>query len=651
MAIVKMEKLRLYVHKSVGTPVFRAIQKLGIVEFTEIKNKESLKREEKTVFEFNYANSRLDFAIEFLTQWEDCGKRVERIKRSLEGDKIFITGEKIDEIANTFYWNDVVDSAQDLEEKMNDTDTKLKELNSEMLILEKWKELDMALSTPLETKTTKTVFLIGQKEEAEKLLNTLKSTKILHNLQIINQEHFILTFFKKNTDISIKKISENKLEIIELPKRRGTPIEEIERLGRAIVKNQKLERELRKQAQTLAKNLPKLKIVGDHIFWKKEKHNLLSSAYKKNDVLIFEGWCPKTHIAILKKKIGEKTKLFAMENILPEKNENPPVEIKNNKIIKPFEAITRLYGLPGNKDLDPTPFLAGFFFIFFGLSLTDVGYGLFLFIITATLLIFFRIPKDTKPLISLLMLGGISSFLIGMLFGGYLGVDMQYLPQWAQKIQMFDPIANPLPVFYLALTFGVIQIVFGLILKIIRDAKIGMMKDGLLDQGPWIALIFSLILFGANKIGFNLISSSLSIWFIYGSLLSLVLTQGRKENTVIKKFFMGVLSIYNSINFFSDILSYSRLLALGLATSALAFAVNLIAGMASDVPYIGGILVVIILVVGHLFNLAVNLLGAFIHSARLQFVEFFGKFITDGGRSFNPFKREERYVVIKPTAQ
>ncbi len=651
MAIVKMEKLRLYVHKSVSTPVFRAIQKLGVIEFTKIKNTETLNHEEKTIFEFNYASSRLDFAIEFLAQWENQGKRTARIKRSLEGNKVFITDKEIDEVANTFYWNDIVESTQDLEEKMNDTSTKLKELSNEMLILKEWEGLKITLGTPLETRTTKTVFITGQKEDTEKFISALKKNTVLYNIQPIDQEHFIFTFLKKDTDNSLKKISEHEIEITELPKRRGTPSEEIERLDRAIAKNEKLEQKLKKEARVLAKNLPKLKIVGDHIFWKKEKHNLLSSAYKKNGVLIFEGWCPKEYISILKKEITKKTNLFAVEKIKLKENEKPPVEIKNSKIIKPFEAITRLYGLPGSTDLDPTPFLAGFFFIFFGLCLTDVGYGLLLFVITATLLLFFRIPKDTKPLVSLLMLGGISSFLIGMLFGGYLGIDMKYLPEWAQKIQRFDPIANPLPVFYLALTFGVIQIVFGLVLKIVRDIKIGRGKDGLLDQGPWIALIFSLIIFGASKLGFILESSSLPLWLVYASLASLVLTQGRKEDTIIKKFLMGVLSIYNSINFFSDILSYSRLLALGLATSALAFAVNLIAGMVSDVPYVGGILMVTILVVGHLFNLAVNLLGAFIHSARLQFVEFFGKFITDDGRSFNPFKREERYVVVKPTAQ
>jgi V/A-type H+-transporting ATPase subunit I len=648
MAIVEMEKLRLYVHKSVSTGVLRTIQKLGVFEFTEIKDVQKLEQAEKSVFEFNYVSSRLDFAIEFLSKWEDRGKRAERIKRAIEGNRVFTTDEEIEEAANTFYFNDIIDGVQDIEEKINDTNAKLKDLNAENILLQGWEMLEITLSTPLETSTTKTILLTGNKDNMNKLSSALKSTKTLHDIKNLDDKHFAITTFKKDIESISKKFSEYELELVELPKRRGTPAEEIERIERAIIKNEKTRSELEEQAKTLAKNLPKLKMVGDYMFWKKEKHNILSSAHMKNDVLIFEGWCPKTQTKRLKDTIYKITKLFVLESTIPKKEERPPIEIKNSKAVTPFEAITRLYGLPGSKDIDPTPFLAGFFFIFFGLSLTDVGYGLFLLLATAIPLLFFRIPKGTKPLLQLLMLGGLSSVFVGLLFGGYFGINMEYMPDWLQTIQKFDPIANPLPVFYMALGFGVLQIMFGLILKIVRDKRNGEFVNGLLDQGPWLALFSSLIFWGAAKIGIISGYADISVLTIYASLIFLVLTQGRKEVGVIKKLFKGIFSLYDSINFFSDVLSYSRLLALGLATSALAFAVNLIAVMVGDmIPYVGTVFMVIILIIGHLFNLAVNTLGAFIHSARLQFVEFFGKFITDNGKAFTPFKREERYVVIK----
>ena len=647
MAIIPMEKLRLYVHKGVSTEVFNVIQKLGIIEFTEVKTNEKLEKAEKTVFEFNYASSRLDFAVGFLSKYEKPKSKFAGFKNAMEGGKIFAKEEEIEETMQSFYFNDVIERAGDIEEKMNDADSKIKNLKEEQELLSGWINLNIGLNSQFETKKTKTIFLHGDLQELNTLSQKLTKTKILHSTKKISPENATLTFLKSDEEKILRKINGKELEIVELPKRRGTPAEEIERIGRAIIKANEMKDKQEKEASNLATKLRKLKLVSDRIFWKKEKHDLISQAARKGDILIFEGWCPKEKVELLKEKISGRTNLFAVEKVKPGKKEKIPVEIQNKKIITPFESVTRLYGLPGNKDLDPTPLLAGFFFIFFGLSLTDVGYGIFLFFATALALLFFKIPKKAKPLVLLLMFGGISSIIVGLLFGGYFGISMEYMPSWAQAIQKFDPIANPLPVFYMALGFGVLQIMFGLVLKIIRDAKNGELADGLLDQGPWLAVFASLIFWGTTKAGFMEDTAGVSTMAIYASLILLILTQGRKENTIIKKLFKGVFSLYDSINYFSDILSYSRLLALGLATSALAFAVNLIATMVGDmIPYVGSVLMVIILVVGHLFNMAVNVLGAFIHSARLQFVEFFGKFITDNGRIFTPFKRKERYVVV-----
>ncbi len=643
-----MEKLRLYVHKGVSTEVFNVIQKMGIIEFNEVQINKNLEKAEKTIFEFNYASSRLDFAVEFLSKYEKPKSKWGTIKYAIEGRKIFTTDEEVEKTMQSFYFNDTIEHVGDIEEKMNDSDNKLKKLEEEGELLLEWTKLDTKLNSQFETKTTKTFFLQGEPAEQDKLMQKLLKEYALFNIEKVDNKNFIFTFLKNDEKKLLKKINKYNLEIIELPKRRGAPVEEIERIGRAIIKTKETKNKLEEEAKNLTIELRKLKIVSDRIFWKKEKHNLISQAAKLGDVLIFEGWCPKEKIAELNGGIEKKTNLFAIEKINQKKEECVPVEIKNKKLITPFEAVTRLYGLPGDKDIDPTPFLAGFFFIFFGLSLTDVGYGLFLFSITTAALIFFRIPKKIKPLIQLLMLGGISSFIVGLLFGGYLGINMEYMPKWTQAIQEFDPITNPLPVFYVALGFGVLQIMFGLILKIIRDARNGELISGILDQGPWLALFTSLIFWGTTKTGLFTDIYGISTIAIYASIVSLVVTQGRRETTILKKALMGVLSLYNSINFFSDILSYSRLLALGLATSALAFAINLIATMIGGmVPYVGTILMVIILIVGHLFNIAVNVLGAFIHSSRLQFVEFFGKFITDNGRAFTPFKREERYVVVE----
>lgn len=641
MAIVPMQKIRLFVSRGSSAEVLTILQNESFLEFTEITSEIPLQQREKEIFEFNYVSSRLDFAVTFLAPY---AAKNGKLKTMIEGDKVQVTEEDIS--TATFHYTEIIEEIQSLEEKINDSKAKKVALSIEKQILTPWSTYNTPLSAQYQTETTQTLFLQGKPEEFTKLVEILDEENISHEIINVTDTHKTLTIFSEFLSSVDSILRDNSIEIVSLPKRRGTPKEEIDRISRALIKEDTYTSEYETRLRKLATNLPELKIAADQIHWKKQKHDIISTAQQTSDVLVFEGWCPEQELSSVTKKIENQTSVFAIEKIAPADDEVPPVEIKNNALVKPFESVTRLYGLPGHTDIDPTMFLAAFFFLFFGLSLTDVGYGITLTVITGAILTFYKVPKETKPMISLIMLGGIASVMVGLIFGGYFGVDMALLPEWLQSLQKFDPIGNPIPVFYLALACGVAQIVFGLGLSIVRESKNGHFMTGILDSGPWIALFITLGLWGGNLMGYFSGDSKYYVWMIYAVLASLVLTQGRREKSIIGKLGKGILSLYGSINYFSDILSYSRLLALGLATSALAFAINLIAEMVRDVPYVGFALMVVILVVGHLFNLVVNVLGAFIHSARLQFVEFFGKFITGNGRNFKPLQRTERNVVI-----
>jgi len=644
MAIIEMQKLRLSLHDK-AVDVLNAIQKQGFVEFSEIseQKRKYLETKEKTTFEFDYVSNRLDFAVNFLSRYEKPGGKLERM---FEGSKVRVTEEEMEEATRSFYFNDLVETAQNIEEKMNDDRAKMKALDEEAKILAGWENLDTRLALGTNTATTQTIFVVEKKTPAETLHEILLGKNTPHHIERVGEHTFTLICFTDERESVDNTLREYEFETITLPKRRGTPKEELERIRRAKAKVAR-KMEFREQYATgLTKHLPKLKMMSDSIFWKKQKHDVASGATRTKNVLVFEGWCPRKRFDELKNVIAEHTDLFALEPINLDEGEEPPVEIENRGFVKPFENVTRLYGLPGYNDVDPTVFLSGFFFIFFGLALTDVGYGIVLALVTAFIIKRYHVPDDLRSFLRLLMFGGIATAVIGAFFGGYFGIDMKYMPAWVQSIQQFDPIKDPIPVFYLSLALGAAQIMFGIALKIVREAKNNALVDGILDQGPWLAAFFSLILFGGNKLGYLGGAQTPYVWFIYASLFSLVLTQGRKEKNIIMKLLKGVLSLYNSVGFFSDILSYSRLLALGLATSALAFAVNLIAQMVKGTPFVGLLLMAMILVIGHLFNMVVNILGAFVHGARLQFVEFFGKFIIGTGKNFRPFKREERYVIV-----
>ncbi|KXJ97877.1 MAG: V-type ATP synthase subunit I [Parcubacteria bacterium OLB19] len=437
-------------------------------------------------------------------------------------------------------------------------------------------------------------------------------------------------------------------EVINLVGYTKRTVDEIEYLNKRIAEVESALAETKSKLILFATNyLEKIKIAHDALVWDCDRELVGGLVKNTKHITVFEGWADKSNLPLFEKKITEEGVLYDLAEISLAENEIPPVEIRNHKLIQPFEIITRLNGLPGHKDIDPTPFMAVFFFVFFGLCLTDVGYGALLMLMALPFLFYFKVSKIAKQFSQLIFLLGLSTVVIGMFFGGYFGVNMSEMPKFLQDLQAFDPIGNPLPVFYLALSLGVLQVMVGMILKIVSESKNGQLVNGLLDQGPWLLLFTLLIVYGATTFGFLPFNEERIVTLIYLAIAFVILASGRTGKTILGKVQMSLLSVYNSINYLSDILSYSRLLALGLATSALAFAVNLIAGIVYEmIPYIGAVLAVFVLIVGHVFTLVINTLGSFIHSARLQFVEFFGKFITGTGREFKPLTKRESYTCL-----
>ena len=175
----------------------------------------------------------------------------------------------------------------------------------------------------------------------------------------------------------------------------------------------------------------------------------------------------------------------------------------------------------------------------------------------------------------------------------------------------------------------------------------GLLLDAILDDLLWIYFLLILVAFGIQKAGAITISPYIGK-MVLGGVVALVLTQGRKEKNLILKIGSGILSLYKTVGYLSDTLSYSRILALGLATSIIAMVINMVAIMTKDmIPIVGYVIMILVLIGGHIFNIAVNVLGSFIHSSRLQFVEFFSKFLVGGGTEFDPLRRESKFVEMK----
>lgn len=401
------------------------------------------------------------------------------------------------------------------------------------------------------------------------------------------------------------------------------------------------------EAASLARNLLKLEILYDHYANLLNREQTKETAPATARTVIFEGWVKKKDYSRLE-KIVSTFSASSLHKIQPAEGEEIPVEIENANAIKPFEVVTRLYGMPKHFNVDPTVFFAPFFTVFFALCLADSGYGLLMVAIMAWLII--KMQGD-KKLLWMLAICGVSTIVFGAMTGGWFGDSIQqFIPAlrpFREKLMLFDPLKNPIPFLLLSIGLGYFQINVGITIALVHNLKRREFIAALCDQLTWLVMLNSLVLFGAGK--FGLIDAG--IGGIFGKVAIVpavaILLFSQREGSLGARLGMGFYNVFSTIFFLGDVLSYLRLMALGMVGGGLAMAVNVIAKLAMQIPYgIGIALMILILAGGHLFNLAMSSLGAFVHTLRLQYVEFFPKFLVGGGRAFEPLTKQYKHIHI-----
>ena len=400
------------------------------------------------------------------------------------------------------------------------------------------------------------------------------------------------------------------------------------------------------EAAVLGENLLKLRILYDHY------HNLLSreqtrgAAPATEHTVLLEGWVKQKDYPQLE-TIVSRFGASSLARIEPAEDEKPPVEIDNKHVIKPFEVVTRLYGMPQHFEVDPTAFLAPFFALFFALCLTDAGYGL---VMIALVALFLKKMQGDKKLMWMLGICSVLTVGAGALTGGWFGNAHEYLPNafgdFREWVLWFDPLVKPMHFFYLALGLGYFQIMVGLMIAFGHNIKRKDYVAAVIDQLTWLVMLNSVVIYAATQGGGYAHIGSLFGKFALVPAGGIFLFSHR-EGGWGGRLGMGAYNLFSAIFYMGDVLSYLRLMALGMVTAGLAMAVNVIAGIAAEIPYgIGFVLMIVVLVGGHGFNLAISGLSAFVHTLRLQYVEFFPKFLIGGGRAFQPLSKEYKHIYI-----
>lgn len=419
---------------------------------------------------------------------------------------------------------------------------------------------------------------------------------------------------------------------------------------------------LQKEIADNAGSRQDLRLVSDYYRIRAEKYEILGQIPQTENVFALSGYIPACKAEKVAREISEKyDAVVEVEGIKEE--EEAPILLKNNRFSESVEGVLASFGLPAKGEIDPTFFTSIFYVFLFGLMLSDAAYGLIIALACGAVLVKFpRMEAGMRKSIQLFFWCGLSTLVWGVLFGGYFGdvVDVVSETFFGHKVTIpalwFVPLNDPMRLLLYSMLFGVIHLFTGLALKgyvCLKDKKY---LDFVCDCVLWFCLLIGLLgmlipseLFAGiagQQIVFPAAVSTGAKWLAIIGAVGILFMSGRSNKNFGVRIALGAYDLYNITGWLSDVLSYSRLLALGLATGVIASVVNQMGSMAGGSIF-GAIVFIIVFIIGHTFNLAINLLGAYVHTNRLQYVEFFGKFYEGGGRAFNPFTTNTKYVDIK----
>lgn len=449
---------------------------------------------------------------------------------------------------------------------------------------------------------------------------------------------------------------------------RGVPREVIEDLKKENEHEQKHIEALEKKIAEFAPKREDYMVAGDYYRSRSAKYSLLGTIPQSENAFFLEGYVPADQAGAVKTLLGEKFGAVVETEEIAE-DEQVPTLLKNNRFSASVEGVLESYGLPTRGHVDPTFVMSIFYVFFFGMMLSDAGYGILMFLACGFLLKKYpNMGSGMKKMMQMFFWCGISTAFWGFMFGGVFGDLADVIAKtWFGypadgpaiiPALWFVPLNNPMRLLLWCMLFGVIHLFAGLLIKGYEYLKDGDVVGFVSDVLSWLMFLMGLILIllptdlfeGIAQMEFNFppfVGTLAKILTFAGLALILVMAERSTKNWVLR-ILLGAYDVYGVTSWLSDVLSYSRLLALGLATGVIASVVNMMAGMvAQGKGIIGVILFIVICLAGHTLNFAINVLGAYVHTNRLQFVEFFGKFYEAGGEPFQPFTTANKYVEIK----
>lgn len=651
MAIVKMNKFMLLAFENQKKSLLEKLQSFQNVQFLDLSKNESselnqLKSDSASseISEVEGELSKVKFIIELLSTFSEKPKLLKDLK---EGKKSY-SYDVLEQITSTSHWHEVYSDLKQKDNKINMNHNYITKLKANIEELKPWESLDTSVESINVLKKSKAILGEIPQGNVDSLRLKLEETTKNYYFEVISSigRNSYIMVIAHNDDLAdieqlLKSSSFSKIDI----QCDGVPKEVIKEYKKTIESINTENNFIQEGMKEHVNKLEEYKVVYEYysslLLRLKSTENFL----KSKNIVAIEGYYPSElhndFQSTLKSILGDD---YYLESESAE-GDDVPVKLKNNKVFESFENITSMYSVPKYKEIDPTPLLAPFYIFFFGMMLSDAGYGLVMFVGTLIALTTFNLDEDTRKSIKMFFLLSISTIFWGIMYGSYFGDFIKIAPLWMK------PDSNVGLLMIVSVVMGLIQIYVGLGIKAYMQIRDKDYFGAFADVGLWYITLTGAIIWALSafvdlaSLGVPAVIIAIAKYGTIAGMVGIVLTNGRQESSIGGKLGQGFYALYGITSYVGDLVSYTRLAALGLATGFIAYAFNIMVSMVST-SWATIIFGIAIFVVGHVFNLFINALGAYVHTCRLQYLEYFGKFYEGGGASFEPLKYNSKYFKI-----
>jgi len=649
MAIAKMNKVMLIAPTDKQNDLLDAIQELQSLEVTsleqakELFTKNSIALQEADAEGMNALQQKFEGIHAAITFVEKNQKQPSLIQKLKTPREQFALSELQKEVQN---WDTdaLVEHVESIRNTLRKKDDELKELREKEVLLRKWSALDFYPKDIFKHPYTKTKMGTIPQATDNAYLDGLKESELIsvHEVYHTREEiGLLVTYPRKAQQAAKEELAKAHFSIVwyafeEAP---SVELEKNLKAQQAVVDAKKKVLDDLQEEKDL---LRKLQLSAEVTYNELQKEQAKNGLVNGQHVFVLQGWLTTKAVddveVQLKEKLGEGEYVFLPLEIAEEEYEEVPTVLENNAFLQPFENLTEMYGLPKYGELDPTPYTAPFYLVFFGMMAADLGYGVLLWLGTFIMLKFFHFDKGMNRNLKFFHLLSYPVMIWGIIFGSAFGADLPFQPLSLSK--------DLITIMILSIIFGVIQIMVGLSLGAYSNLKKKAYVDAYTSHLGWLAIITGIILYVLGSMVLNIswiatIGSSIAIIAAVAIVVVTVLSSENKWGGLAS----GLYNLYGISGYVADVVSYTRLMALAVSGGSIASAFNMLVGFLPPVArFTAGIFLIVAL---QGLNIFLSFLGAYVHGLRLQFVEFFGKFYDGGGHALKPFKTYEKYVDIK----